>query len=91
MCGCRWKEHRSKEAAARREQAARQEKAGVRLEKDDHALSDAKKEADQLNGKVIQYMCLPGPHMAHCHTVHLPLGALLIPCTMRGTCTRPGT
>ena len=24
------------------------------------------------------------PHMVHCHTVHLPLGALLIPCTMFG-------
>ena len=24
-------------------------------------------------------------HMAHSHTVHLPLGALLSPCTMRGT------
>ena len=24
------------------------------------------------------------PHMAHCHTVHLPLGALLIPRTMCG-------
>ena len=23
--------------------------------------------------------------MVHCHTVHLPLGALLIPCTMCGT------
>ena len=22
----------------------------------------------------------PGPHMVHCHTVHLPRGALLIPC-----------
>ena len=30
-----------------------------------------------------------GPHMAHCHTVHLPLGALLTPCSMRGTGTSP--
>ena len=27
----------------------------------------------------------PGPHMVHSHTVHLPLGALLSPCTMCGT------
>ena len=26
-----------------------------------------------------------GPHMVHPHTVHLPLGALLTPCTMCGT------
>ena len=26
-----------------------------------------------------------GPHMVHSHTVHLPLGALLSPCTMCGT------
>ena len=25
-----------------------------------------------------------GPHMLHAHTVHLPLGALLIPCTVCG-------
>ena len=25
-----------------------------------------------------------GPHMVHSHTVHLPLGALLSPCTMCG-------
>ena len=28
--------------------------------------------------------CVTGPHVVHCHTVHLPLGALLIPCTMCG-------
>ena len=27
----------------------------------------------------------PGPHMARTHTVHLPLGALLSPCTVCGT------
>ena len=27
----------------------------------------------------------PGPHTAHSHTVHLPLGAPLIWCTVRGT------
>ena len=26
-----------------------------------------------------------GPHMLHCHAVHLPLGALLSPCTVRGS------
>ena len=26
-------------------------------------------------------LCLSGPHTVHCHTVHLPLGALLIGCT----------
>ena len=31
----------------------------------------------------------PGPHMVHCHTVHLPLGALLIWCTMCGTGRTP--
>ena len=30
-------------------------------------------------------MPAPGPHMVHPHTVHLALGALLSPCTMRGT------
>ena len=31
-----------------------------------------------------------GPHMVHSHTVHLPFGALLIPCTMCGTgCLTP--
>ena len=29
--------------------------------------------------------CGPGPHMVPSHTVHLPLGALLTPCTMCGT------
>ena len=29
--------------------------------------------------------CRPGPHMLLCHTVRLPLGALLIPCTVCGT------
>ena len=29
--------------------------------------------------------CCAGPHMVHSHTVHLPLGALLSPCTMCGT------
>ena len=29
------------------------------------------------------------PHMVHCHTVHLPLGALLIACTMCGTGRAP--
>ena len=28
---------------------------------------------------------LSGPHMVHPHTVHLPLGALLITCTIYGT------
>ena len=28
--------------------------------------------------------------MVHCHTVHLPLGALLSPCTMCGTGTAKG-
>ena len=27
----------------------------------------------------------PGPHRVHSHTVHLPLGALLMTCTMCGT------
>ena len=30
----------------------------------------------------------PGPHSVHSHTVHLPPGALLIWCTVRGTGTR---
>ena len=31
----------------------------------------------------------PGPHTVHCHTMHLPLGALLFPCTVCGTVTLP--
>ena len=31
----------------------------------------------------------PGPHVVHCHTVHLPHGTLLAPCTMCGTGTSP--
>ena len=30
-----------------------------------------------------------GPHMAHSHTVHLPLGALLSPCAVCGTGPSP--
>ena len=30
-----------------------------------------------------------GPHMVHCHTVHLPRGGLLTPCTMCGTGAHP--
>ena len=50
----------------------------------------------QGNGRVYLYKNLlhlllprhvPGPHMVHGHTVHLPLGALLSPFTMCGTGT----
>ena len=35
--------------------------------------------------------CVTGPHVVHCHTVHLALGALLAPCTMCGTGSRRST
>ena len=34
---------------------------------------------------------LSGSHMVHCHTVHLPVGALLIYCTMGGAGSSPST
>ena len=34
---------------------------------------------------LLRFSCETGPHMVHSHTVHLPLGALLIPCNMCGT------
>ena len=39
--------------------------------------------ADDLTGDGGD-QCLSGPHMVHCHTVHLARGALLSPCTVCG-------
>ena len=38
---------------------------------------------------LFDWLCETGPHMVHCYTVHLPLGALLIACTMCGTGRAP--